>query len=458
MSVPATLRAPEHTRDTLAKPTGHTQGSGRLPAGSYRGNYSKSIYVWTSFFYDILDDEQLTGKLQNTIKKLTGAAEDENDSGISANLPERHSHWVRRRKRRTGKEFRWDTQNRNHELTSRRCATVRTVRWIGTELRDPPVFEGTTSVGDFLDNLEFKVPEEQRVLALDVALKGTSARWWAIHKENLTTWEEVQPAMIHRPTTSELKRIRRDPRNKGGQSGWNREALSPAYEAVEGKSKGSPPCNELRDRFIIPLLGLELFGHSNPSLCVAELLPELRDPYFPSRDRLFREVGVPCKGVDLQPPQVCLVLPMKPAGNETNLFFSVHSRSKFSSGRPSVDEIKPHVRTHWMMNSEVHIGLLDPRHVIMRFSSQEDFIQAWTRESLVIKAYYFKFLWSPWFDPRFESSLALLWISLPNDPLNFFNPDYLKSIAGVTGRVLRFDGPMIALVWPDQVWPASGWR
>ena len=64
-----------------------------------------------------------------------------------------------------------------------------------------------------------------------------------------------------------------------------------------GKSRGSPPCNELRDRF---MLGLELFGHSNPSLCVAELLPELQDPCFPSRDRLFREVGVPCKG---GPPQ-----------------------------------------------------------------------------------------------------------------------------------------------------------
>lgn len=25
-----------------------------------------------------------------------------------------------------------------------------------------------------------------------------------------------------------------------------------------GKSKGSPPCNELRDRFIIPLLGFEI--------------------------------------------------------------------------------------------------------------------------------------------------------------------------------------------------------
>lgn len=51
-----------------------------------------------------------------------------------------------------------------------------------------------------------------------------------------------------------------------------------------------------------------------------------------------------------------------------------------------------------MMKSEVHIGLFDPRHVIMRLSSQEDFLQAWTRESLVIQAYYLKFLWSPWVD------------------------------------------------------------
>ena len=83
----------------------------------------------------------------------------------------------------------------------------------------------------------------------------------------------------------------------------------------------------------------------------------------------------------------------------------------------------------------------------MRFSSQEDFIQAWTRESLVIKAYYFKFLWSLWFDPRFESSIALLLISLPNLPQHFFNSDYQQSIAEVIGRVLRFDGPTIGLVW-----------
>jgi hypothetical protein len=97
----------------------------------------------------------------------------------------------------------------------------------------------------------------------------------------------------------------------------------------------------------------------------------------------------------------------------------------------------------------VHIGLVDPRHLTMRFSSQEDFIQAWTRESLVIKATYFNFLWSPpWFDLRVESSIAPLLISLPNLPQHFFNPDYQQSIARGIGRVQRLDGPTKALSRP----------
>ncbi|KAK8492030.1 hypothetical protein V6N11_014153 [Hibiscus sabdariffa] len=57
-------------------------------------------------------------------------------------------------------------------------------------------------------------------------------------------------------------------------------------ESLKGKSKGSPPCNELRDRFIILSLCLVLSCSgtpTNPSLCVAELLDELRDPCFPTK-------------------------------------------------------------------------------------------------------------------------------------------------------------------------------
>lgn len=64
------------------------------------------------------------------------------------------------------------------------------MRWIGTELRNPPTFDGTSPVGEFLDDLEYEVPEEKRLPALDVVIKGTSARWWATHKEDPTFWEK----------------------------------------------------------------------------------------------------------------------------------------------------------------------------------------------------------------------------------------------------------------------------
>lgn len=47
----------------------------------------------------------------------------------------------------------------------------------------------------------------------------------------------------------------------------------------------------------------------------------------------------------------------------------------------------------------------------------------------------------------FEYSIESLLISLP---FNFFNLDNLKSITEVIGRILRFDGPMIRLVWPNH--------
>lgn len=33
--------------------------------------------------------------------------------------------------------------------------------------------------------------------ALDVVLKATPTQWWATHKEDIPTWDEVQPTMIH---------------------------------------------------------------------------------------------------------------------------------------------------------------------------------------------------------------------------------------------------------------------
>jgi hypothetical protein len=66
----------------------------------------------------------------------------------------------------------------------RRCARIdRTVRWVGTKIREPPSFHGVTDLELFLTKYEDEVVENQRLLALDIALKETHARWWGAHKE-----------------------------------------------------------------------------------------------------------------------------------------------------------------------------------------------------------------------------------------------------------------------------------
>lgn len=75
---------------------------------------------------------------------------------------------------------------------------IRIVRWIRTELRDLPIFNGTKDVQDLMEDISLMIPEEHLVPTLDITLRSTPSKWWATHKENLGNWEEVQPTLQHR--------------------------------------------------------------------------------------------------------------------------------------------------------------------------------------------------------------------------------------------------------------------
>jgi hypothetical protein len=68
------------------------------------GQSQKVVDMWLQLFSDILDDEKLTGKLWNTIKRALGT-EGNLEESIVANLPTRNASRIQRRKRRTGREF-----------------------------------------------------------------------------------------------------------------------------------------------------------------------------------------------------------------------------------------------------------------------------------------------------------------------------------------------------------------
>jgi hypothetical protein len=68
-------------------------------------------------------------------------------------------------------------QQRLHEVSTRRCARIDCiVWWIGIEIKEPPSFHRLNDLETFLTQYEDEVLENQRLLALDLALKATPAR------------------------------------------------------------------------------------------------------------------------------------------------------------------------------------------------------------------------------------------------------------------------------------------
>jgi hypothetical protein len=66
------------------------------------------------------------------------------------------------------------------------------LHWIGKELCDPPRYEGLNDIRSFIKVFESYLPEHQRLLALDVVLKATPARWWVAHKKGMEEWLECR--------------------------------------------------------------------------------------------------------------------------------------------------------------------------------------------------------------------------------------------------------------------------
>jgi hypothetical protein len=65
---------------------------------------------------------------------------------------------------------------------------TRVLRWVGTEVREPPTFYGLNDLEEFLMKYEVEVMENQILPVLDISLKSTPARWWGTHKANINNW------------------------------------------------------------------------------------------------------------------------------------------------------------------------------------------------------------------------------------------------------------------------------
>ncbi|XP_043695650.1 uncharacterized protein LOC122646213 [Telopea speciosissima] len=147
--------------------------------------------------------------------------------------------------------------------------------------------------------------------------------------------------------------------------------------------------------------------------------------------------------------------------------------AKCSYGRPTLFVIKEFLQKRFFLQGDVVVLVLDRRHVLLHFLIAFDFVKTWLKEQAHIQGYLLRFMrWTSNFTPGWESPLSPVWVSMPGLPVNFYQGNFLASITGSIGRVLKVDGATVSCTrtvaagvcvevdlrasLPSQVWVGCG--
>lgn len=117
---------------------------------------------------------------------------------------------------------------------------------------------------------------------------------------------------------------------------------------------------------------------------------------------------------------------------------------KFSYGRPELSEVRRTFSSLFDVKGHCIIGHLDYRHLLVRFDLFNDYVQFISKSIGYLKSKGDDYLcrtfpWTFGFNPKEETSMAVVWISLPGLPPNLFAKRSILSIASAVGKPLAID-------------------
>ena len=69
---------------------------------------------------------------------------------------------------------------------------TKSLQWTGAEIIDIPSFHGLVDVNDFLYQFEQEIPQEQRMSAIDLAVRATLVIWWHAYKQHIASWDDFK--------------------------------------------------------------------------------------------------------------------------------------------------------------------------------------------------------------------------------------------------------------------------
>lgn len=117
---------------------------------------------------------------------------------------------------------------------------------------------------------------------------------------------------------------------------------------------------------------------------------------------------------------------------------------KFLYGWHDIQDLRKLIPKQCDLKGECNIGMLSSRHILIRASNMEDYVNLlskpafyitrknWTSPMRTLK-------WDLMFNPDEETSLAIVWISFPSLPPNSFGEDTIFSLAAAVGKPLHVD-------------------
>ncbi|CAH9107142.1 unnamed protein product [Cuscuta europaea] len=97
-----------------------------------------------------------------------------------------------------------------------------------------------------------------------------------------------------------------------------------------------------------------------------------------------------------------------------------------------------------------HLGLIDLKHIIIRFESDDDFFRCWNKQSWSIRGSIMCVTkWTPEFRLNVESPIVRVWIGFEGLPLHLQDKRALFEIAGLIGKPLKMDAATARLSRPS---------
>ncbi|KAH0638825.1 hypothetical protein KY285_035411 [Solanum tuberosum] len=117
---------------------------------------------------------------------------------------------------------------------------------------------------------------------------------------------------------------------------------------------------------------------------------------------------------------------------------------KFSYGKPAIKELRRTIPGQYGIKSACTIGVLNTRHVLIRLTTMEDYVNLLSTSAFYVKAkecyWHMRTLkWDPWFETDVETTIVATWISFPNLPPIFFANEAIFTIANAVGKPLTVD-------------------